>query len=510
MFHLIKNLVEFCRFQNHIECNIALLGLRESGKTSILGTLSNDFSPPEPTTGFEKKTIELSNTTATFFDLSGDPSFKRSWNRYYADVSGIIFVVDSSNKTLFEENASLFQDLIHHPYINGKPILVCSNKRDRCGPTATTELKGLLGIDSSSKHCRSNINFISTIASGIRQLTLQTPSTTVSPSPHVVYPPPEQNNGPATTSEAEQQHIYEIDNTVMAKPDSRIKEGAIWLVRQIESQWKELSERIETEHKLQQEEDDMRKKERMERVRRMKEERLRAEEMAHIQQPPVEETDPPQNPGIALEEQHSVVPTPQAVTPRPSPSPGPPPLRRRFSNTMQVHPSDTDDQQHIQLASLPTPSLSALPSPTQVVSDQPAIVLDDLQNQADPTLLSETPRVPNTTVSFGMIPAYESMTPHDQPAPFDSPSVDSTSFRPTVFASSHQDLTTPPLLPLTPPAPSVHSTNIAFNFNRSMSLGETQVGIVHPNDTFYPATDLLQTQAHLSRPTQFDVSYNTG
>ena len=45
-------------------------------------------------------------------------------HNYFAEVFGIIFVVDASDINRIEECSNVLHDLIKHPQVSGKPILL--------------------------------------------------------------------------------------------------------------------------------------------------------------------------------------------------------------------------------------------------------------------------------------------------------------------------------------------------------------------------------------------------
>ena len=66
----------------------------------------------------------------TIYDLGGSRSFRGIWPKYYHEVHGFIFVVDSSDAGRLAECSSVLQGMLDHHQVRGKPILLLANKSD--------------------------------------------------------------------------------------------------------------------------------------------------------------------------------------------------------------------------------------------------------------------------------------------------------------------------------------------------------------------------------------------
>ena len=56
-----------------------------------------------PTIGFNVETLEFNKTSLTVWDIGGQPRIRLLWRHYFADVHGLIFVIDASDPTRFDE-----------------------------------------------------------------------------------------------------------------------------------------------------------------------------------------------------------------------------------------------------------------------------------------------------------------------------------------------------------------------------------------------------------------------
>ena len=66
-------------------------------------------------------------------------SFRGIWPKYYHEVHGFIFVIDSSSSDeRMRETSNVFKEILSHQKVRGKPILMLCNKAD------VDEAKGML------------------------------------------------------------------------------------------------------------------------------------------------------------------------------------------------------------------------------------------------------------------------------------------------------------------------------------------------------------------------------
>ena len=60
----------------------------------------------------------------TFLDLGGGERIRDIWKNYLAEVHGVVYVVDSTDKERLSENKSVFENLVSNLLIHQKPILL--------------------------------------------------------------------------------------------------------------------------------------------------------------------------------------------------------------------------------------------------------------------------------------------------------------------------------------------------------------------------------------------------
>ena len=56
-----------------------------------------------PTVGFQKSNTSRASHTLRLFDVGGGSGIRSIWDDYYADVHGVVFVVDAADAERFDE-----------------------------------------------------------------------------------------------------------------------------------------------------------------------------------------------------------------------------------------------------------------------------------------------------------------------------------------------------------------------------------------------------------------------
>lgn len=172
---LLDALIEWLGFGKR-EVSVLVVGLDNSGKSSLLNFLLPQDEQCDnivPTVGFNTEHFSLKGLSFTAFDMSGQSRYRTLWANYYHSAHGIIFVVDSSDKTRILVARDEFQQLLEHPDILSRniPILVFANKMDLRDALSAVGVSSALGLDrviNKSWHiCSSNALKGDGIADGI-------------------------------------------------------------------------------------------------------------------------------------------------------------------------------------------------------------------------------------------------------------------------------------------------------------------------------------------------------
>ena len=122
------------QYMKHVktEHRVLSLGLDASGKTTMLYRLKfGEVVTTIPTIGFNVETVTIGSSQLTMWDVGGSEKIRPLWRHYNQNVSGIVFVVDSSDRERFDEVKDLLQKhVLHEEDLTGIPILFCANKQD--------------------------------------------------------------------------------------------------------------------------------------------------------------------------------------------------------------------------------------------------------------------------------------------------------------------------------------------------------------------------------------------
>ncbi|XP_042572390.1 ADP-ribosylation factor-like protein 13B isoform X10 [Cyprinus carpio] len=211
---------------------LLMVGLDNAGKTATVRGIQGE-SPLDvaPTVGFSKVDLKQGKFEVTIFDLGGGKRIRGIWKNYYSESYGVVFVVDSSDVQRIQETRDTMAEVLRHPRIAGKPVLVLANKQDQDGALAEADIIETLSLEKlvNENKCLCQIEPCSAVLGYGK------------------------------------------------KVDKSIKNGLNWLLNNIAKDYEAISERVQrdtAEQKAQEEKD---KKERAERVQRIREERDRQE-----------------------------------------------------------------------------------------------------------------------------------------------------------------------------------------------------------------------------------------
>ncbi|CAH8657409.1 unnamed protein product [Heterobilharzia americana] len=130
------------------EIFLVILGLDNAGKTTTTRSIkgvSNDLIAP--TIGFDRIEFAIDRFNINLYDLGGGRTIRDIWETYFAEVYGVIFVVDSSAPERLEECHEVLGKVLAHPCISGKPVLLLANKRDIKDAVDESELIAALQLD---------------------------------------------------------------------------------------------------------------------------------------------------------------------------------------------------------------------------------------------------------------------------------------------------------------------------------------------------------------------------
>ena len=140
-------------FNKESEFKIILLGLQNCGKTTILYRLSlGEVVVTQPTIGSNVEEVVQNNVKLQVWDLGGQENLRSSWDNYYSNTNGVIYVVDSSDDSNALVSQLEFFNLIMNPELKGVPVLIFANKFDLEGGKTKSEISEHLKLHEIKEH----------------------------------------------------------------------------------------------------------------------------------------------------------------------------------------------------------------------------------------------------------------------------------------------------------------------------------------------------------------------
>jgi len=129
------------------EVRILMLGLDNSGKTSILKRLSEeDITHIMPTQGFNIKSLLHEGFKLNVWDIGGQKTIRPYWKNYFENTDCLIYVVDSSDRRRLDESRDELHELLEEDKLSGIPVLIFANKQDLMNAVPEEEIVESMGL----------------------------------------------------------------------------------------------------------------------------------------------------------------------------------------------------------------------------------------------------------------------------------------------------------------------------------------------------------------------------
>lgn len=129
------------------EARLLVLGLDNSGKTTILKKLSDeDISQIMPTQGFNIKSLMHDGFKLNVWDIGGQKSIRPYWRNYYDQTDALIYVIDSADHRRMEETGVELQQLLDEEKLSTVPLLIMANKQDLINAATADEISASLSL----------------------------------------------------------------------------------------------------------------------------------------------------------------------------------------------------------------------------------------------------------------------------------------------------------------------------------------------------------------------------
>jgi small GTP-binding protein len=123
------------------EYRVLMLGTGAAGKTTILYRLKdNAVAHTIATVGFTMEAVHFGDLEFCVWDLGGQDKIRPLWRHYFEGAQGVIFVVDSSDRTSLGTAKQEFHQIAQAPQLKACPILAFANKQDIDGAVSAEEL----------------------------------------------------------------------------------------------------------------------------------------------------------------------------------------------------------------------------------------------------------------------------------------------------------------------------------------------------------------------------------
>jgi len=131
------------------EARILVLGLDNSGKTTILKKLSDeDIQHIMPTQGFNIKSLMHDGFKLNVWDIGGQKSIRPYWRNYFDQTDALIYVIDSADKRRMEETGVELSQLLEEDKLGGVPLLCFANKQDLLNAQPGNEISSALNLST--------------------------------------------------------------------------------------------------------------------------------------------------------------------------------------------------------------------------------------------------------------------------------------------------------------------------------------------------------------------------
>jgi small GTP-binding protein len=147
-------------FESPQEFKLMIIGLDSSGKTTILYKMKlAEVVESAPTIGFNLEEIKVKNVNIKVWDLSGQEKMRNVWKHYFETVSGIVFVIDSTDRDRMPEVKDELHKILNEHQNQACPCLILGNKQDQPDALGKEELKEhLLGCGRDIESAKSNVH----------------------------------------------------------------------------------------------------------------------------------------------------------------------------------------------------------------------------------------------------------------------------------------------------------------------------------------------------------------
>ena len=131
------------------EARLLVLGLDNSGKTTILKKMSGeDIDHIMPTQGFNIKSLTSSGFKLNVWDIGGQRTIRPYWRNYFENTDALVYVIDSADESRLVEAKDELLKLTAEDTLAGVSVLVFLNKQDLMNAQDAGEIDEKLDLSS--------------------------------------------------------------------------------------------------------------------------------------------------------------------------------------------------------------------------------------------------------------------------------------------------------------------------------------------------------------------------
>lgn len=158
MYGLIKGFYEM--YTRRPEGKFLILGVDNAGKTTLLEQIKGlhnqkSLAPNRiiPTVGFNMGKVQVDDWDILLWDVGGGDKVRIIWGRYLKDADLILYVIDSSDPTRFEESKAMLSSyVLDNPEISDETqVMILCNKQDVPGAIPPEAIQEIFSVDRRNR-----------------------------------------------------------------------------------------------------------------------------------------------------------------------------------------------------------------------------------------------------------------------------------------------------------------------------------------------------------------------